>query len=638
MTFLVRQISRSAEGREIIRPSEVEGDRLTIGRDPNNDIHLTDLAVALFHATLQRTGLSRLSVSAEEGLGVELNGRKVTAGAIELASGGELRIGTHLVRVMPMGAGETQIAVDVEKVGEGNEEALDVGDVGRFSLSAALPSRRIMAYGFIAIVLGLFLAWPIWVYNQRADARQVGGYAADRMWSSGSLSQVHHDLEGNCSACHVRAFEPVQDAACLTCHTGIDHGGIHRDTIRFPEAADNREEAQARMTRATPNLTGFARFQLSVAEMFGQSAGRCVECHTEHEGPQEMPLTAQRFCSDCHADLDTRLPDTRLANASDFGRHDTQRHPEFQPLVLINWNGEQPVMARVPLDQNPRENSNLKFPHALHLNPTGGVTQMVRRQGDRFDGRQQLACADCHTVTPDGVGFQQIDMEQDCGGACHSLSFDQADGVFRTLRHGSPEQVVADLREYYRGRGPARPAELGPVARRRPGDINQLRMALQFARAQAGTNTAAAQAIARVFQPGGACYDCHVIDQRGPLNFQVRPVVFPTRYLLHGWFDHRAHVQVNLPGQRTQSGDQACLACHNATQSNQAANLMIPDLASCQRCHGGEGSDSAVPSGCAMCHDYHMDDGVPAMLLRQQVRGQRWETTTIPVTGSNMRR
>ena len=47
MAFLLRQISHSADGREIVRPSRVEGDRLTIGRDPGCDVHLTDLAVAL---------------------------------------------------------------------------------------------------------------------------------------------------------------------------------------------------------------------------------------------------------------------------------------------------------------------------------------------------------------------------------------------------------------------------------------------------------------------------------------------------------------------------------------------------------------------------------------------------------------
>ena len=90
----------------------------------------------------------------------------------------------------------------------------------------------------------------------------------------------------------------------------------------------------------------------------------------------------------------------------------------------------------------------------------------------------------------------------------------------------------------------------------------------------------------------------------------------------------------------------ACLTCHGAEQSNgafrmvsnQASNLMIPGLRSCQRCHGGEGSNSAVPSGCALCHNFHMDQGVPAMILRQRVRGQRWETTTTPVTTASAAR
>jgi hypothetical protein len=226
-------------------------------------------------------------------------------------------------------------------------------------------------------------------------------------------------------------------------------------------------------------------------------------------------------------------------------------------------------------------------------------------------------------------------MEEDCA-ACHTLQFDQAGGLYRTLRHGSPQQVIADLREFYRGRGPARPEELSPVARRRPGDINQVRTAVQYARARAGVGAAANQAIAGVFKEGGACYDCHTIEQRGALDFHVKPVAFPSRYLLHGWFDHRAHVNMNLAGESF-GGDQACLTCHAATQSSQAANLMVPRLESCQRCHVGENSNQKVigqrvSSGCAMCHDYHINEGVPAMILRQRVRGQRWESTVTPVT------
>lgn len=640
MTFKLNQKSLSAEGREIRREREVQGERLTIGRAPTNDVHLTDLAVALNHAVVQRVGALRLSVQAEEGLGVELNGSKVTAGFIELAGGGEIRIASHLLRFLPTAADADAIEVDVERVGESAADEADRVDVRRFSVGAVLPSKRISAYVLIALVLGVFLAWPLWVYSQRepADAQAIlaaqrnpdgSGVAApqqarfspDSMWSSGPLSQVHHGLEQQCSACHVTAFEPVQDSACATCHTNVHN---HGDTSR------PSEEAFTRYLRSFPTLTGWPRFEQAVAQTFGKTPGRCVDCHTEHEGPQAMPVTAQRFCADCHTDLNTRLPDTRIGNASDFGT----AHPEFSPLVLIDWNGDQPRLQRVALTRNPSENSNLKFPHDVHLNPGGAVTQMTRRLTGRYEGRQQLGCADCHTPTPDGARYQPVDMEEDCA-ACHTLAFDEQDGIYRTLRHGSPQQVIADLREFYRGRGPARPAELGTGARRRPGDIGQVRTALQYARARAGAGAAANNAITAVFREGGACADCHTIDQRGPLDFHVRPVGFPNRYLLHGWFDHRAHVNVTLQG-RNMNGDQACLTCHVATESNQASNLMIPGLESCQRCHVGENSNQQVigqrvSSSCAMCHDYHMDEGVPAMILRQRVRGQRWESTTIPV-------
>jgi hypothetical protein len=402
-------------------------------------------------------------------------------------------------------------------------------------------------------------------------------------------------------------------------------------------ATNTREQKIERFLASKPQATGFEGFQLALAKTFGHQPGRCVDCHLEHEGPHDMPRTAQTDCSGCHAKLDERLPNAAVGNASDFGT----AHPEFRPAVLLAWNGETPNLARVPLNQNPAEQSNLKFPHDIHLNTGAGkstaASQMVRRLQGVYGGRQQLTCSDCHTPTPDGARYQPVDMEEDCA-ACHTLTFDEAGGLYRTLRHGSPSQVIADLREFYRGRAPARPQELGPVARRRPGDINQVRTAVQYARARAGAGSAANQAITAVFREGGACYDCHTIEQRGPLAFHVKPVAFPSRYLLHGWFDHRAHVNMNLGGESF-GGDQACLTCHAATKSSQAANLLVPGLESCQRCHVGEGSNQQVAgqrvsSGCAMCHDYHINEGVPAMILRQRVRGQRWESTVTPVTAA----
>lgn len=599
MTFLLRLISHSAEGREIVRPSRVEGDRLTIGRNPDSDVHLTDLAVALDHAVIERKGPGRLAIRAGEGLYVDLNGKRVREGTIETAAGGDIQIASHLLRIMPADPGADEIAIDVERVTD-DEGVSERADTSRFALGSVLPGKRPMAWALGLAILGVFLAWPVWSFFERqaagATAERVHG---DGAWISGPLSQAHHFLEEDCTACHEKPFVAVRDSACIECHTGIHD---HADPMR--------------LAAARPELGRWGRVQLAFQTTFNLPPGRCVECHTEHEGPQEMPATAQRFCSDCHAELSAQLPDATIGDAGDFGRS----HPEFRPLVLTRWEGEEPVMRRIPLGRNPAETSNLKFPHDLHLAESGGVAQMARRLSPTHGFGQSLDCADCHVPTPDGVRFQPVDMEEDCA-MCHSLAFDRVGGTVRTLRHGAPDQVVADLREFYSGRVPARPQEMSSTARRRPSDAMGVRTAVQYARAVAGSNARAVRAIRGVFSPGGACYDCHRIDAPPPgsLDFEIQPVAFPTRYLQHGWFDHRAHIQED------------CSTCHAASASDAATDLMIPGLATCRDCHGGEASDTDVPSTCAMCHDYHMDEGAPAMLLRKRARGGRWETTFIPV-------
>jgi hypothetical protein len=611
MAFLLRYKSRSADGREIVRTAEIDEDLIRIGRDPNCDIRLNDLAVALHHATMELVSGNRLGVSAETGMTIEIDGDTTGFGQLNLHSGGDIRVGPFLLRILPTPAGSDDVSIDIERADD--DSASEKTDVGRFALASVMPGKRPMAWTFVILILALFLAWPIWSFyqNRSESARYAQGFHADRMWLSGSLSQGHAALRDNCQACHVQPFVSVRDASCKSCHTAIhDHADLRR------------------LQRATPNLSGFRRFQQSFAAFFGQDAGRCVDCHTEHEGPQEIPPTPQRFCADCHTDLRSRLPDTRLASASDF----ETGHPEFQPAVLIDWNGEQPRMQRVALGPNIREHSNLKFPHALHLDPGGGVAQMGRRLSARYGFGNSLQCADCHVPTPDGVRFQPVDMEGDCG-MCHSLAFDQLGGTIRTLRHGSPAQVIGDLRALYRAGGPERPPELGAGARSRPGDVAQIRAAVQFARARASLGARSDQAIRAVFSAGGACFDCHEVVQPPPgtLDYRIRPVAFPTRYMLHGWFDHRAHQIVQRPGQPRAEGSAACASCHVAQRSNLASDLLLPNLASCQICHGGETTRRPVASTCAMCHDFHMDGGTPAKLLRQRVRGRRWETTVIPV-------
>lgn len=583
MTFVLRTISTSAQGREIVRTSRVEVDRLTIGRAPDNDLRLTDLAVALHHARVERRG-DRIGVAAEPGLFVALDGRQTSEGVLELSSGGSLRIGSHLLRFEPAPPNADEIAVGVERVSEG-ETKLDRDADRLFTLAPVLPGKRTMAWVLLALILTFGIALPIKAWHDRQQrSAQFARFQADEIWSAGHLSKAHANLQHNCSACHVKPFVSVRDTACVACHKDV-HG--HADPFR--------------LARARPNQSGWALVQLSIKKMFNLPPGRCIDCHREHEGAQAMPPTPQHFCSDCHGDLHGRLPDTHIGDVADFGT----AHPEFRPMLITAWNGDRPQVQRISLASHPPEASGLKFPHALHLSKVGGVAQMARRLalGSALD------CSSCHHPDATGVRFQPVVMERDCA-MCHSLAFARVDGTIRTLRHGDPAQVIADLRDFYRLRTAPLPPSLSPFARRTPGSIPRAREQIQF---DYGAHMPTADAAIRaVFSPGGACYDCHTIDAPpvGSLDFHVRPVALATRYFRHGWFDHRAH------------GAVPCASCHAAMRSNSASDLLVPGIATCRSCHGGESTSKPVASTCAMCHDYHAKEGAPTMIVRRLVGRQ----------------
>ena len=583
MSFVLRTVSTSAQGREIVRTMRIEGNRISIGRDPSNDVRLTDLAVALHHARVERRG-DRLVISAEPGLFVALGGRQTPEGTLELSAGGDLRIGSHLLRFQPAPPNADEVAVSVERASEGQTK-LDADADRLFSLGSILPGKRLMAWMLVGAILLFGLALPIKAWHDRQQrAAQFVRFQADEIWSAGHLSKAHANLQHNCSACHVTPFESVRDTACVACHKDV-HG--HADPFR--------------LARARPSQSGWAVVQLSIKSLFNLPPGRCIDCHREHEGAQAMPPTPQHFCSDCHGDLHSRLPDARIGDVADFGT----AHPEFRPTLISGWNGEWPALRRISMALHPIEASGLKFPHTLHLSKVGGVAQMARRLGMG----QALDCSSCHHPDQTGVRFLTVQMERDCT-MCHSLAFARVDGTIRTLRHGDPAQVIADLRDFYRLRTAPLPPSLSPFARRMPGSVPHVREQIQF---DYGARMPTADAAIRaIFSPGGACYDCHAIDPppAGSLAYHVHPVALATRYFRHGWFDHRAHAAV------------PCVSCHAAARSNSASDLLIPGIITCRSCHGGERTSEPVASTCAMCHDYHAKEGAPTMIVRRLVGRQ----------------
>jgi hypothetical protein len=204
-------------------------------------------------------------------------------------------------------------------------------------------------------------------------------------------------------------------------------------------------------------------------------------------------------------------------------------------------------------------------------------------------------------------------MERACG-ACHSLAFDQVGGTIRTLRHGDPAQVVADIRAFYRAGAPRNPALQG-MDRRRPGDFASAAQRASFAQTSAMHIGNADQAIRAVFSKGGACFDCHTVRATGnpTTPFAVTPVALSRRYMMKGWFDHASH------------DTESCASCHAVKGSKLSSDVNLPKLAKCQECHGGQDAHKEVPSACAMCHDYHRNDFAPLMVRDNRARGKAVE-------------
>lgn len=568
MTFRLRTIDTTADGRQIVRDRDLAASTLTIGRVSENDIHLPDLAVDPRHAQMTLSG-GRIAVEALGTLGFGVDGVASTSANIDPARGAELRFGSYNLAVSRDADGTPLITI-AQVASQDQGKATD--EKHRFSLAAAMPGKRAAAWVLGLLVLAVFLIFPV-ASNLHHQADASAAVHGDKAWSAGPLSLAHHALEGKCEACHVKPFEAVRDTACVACHKDVH---------------DHAPAARLALARGGGPLG--ERMLWAVAHVFGKPGpGACTDCHIEHQGATRMAPPAQQFCADCHGSLKDRLTDTRLGNAGDFGK----LHPQFTPgIVLDPFVGKQ---VPVSLDANPRENSGLAFPHKLHLDPLGGVARMAASIGAaKGYGRAGLQCANCHHATEDGVRFQPISMERDCE-ACHSLAYDKVDGIVRTLHHGDVDQMIADLSTS--GYNP-------PVApdRRAPGQFAPGgNYHISFAPPRY-TSATFQQALSR----GGVCGECHTPTMRNGKPGVV-PVTLPSRYMADGWFNHKAHAQ------------EKCSSCHAAEKSTTSADVLLPKIAECRTCHLGEDDHKAkVPSGCAMCHAYHPTPGAPRGLKRDK--------------------
>lgn len=288
---------------------------------------------------------------------------------------------------------------------------------------------------------------------------------------------------------------------------------------------------------------------------------RCASCHLEHNEPQQLVNQHQGLCGDCHAGTPHG---TTLASAADF----LLDHP---PFTLED------------------ERSNLIFDHAVHLDAGGIVTPT---------GRRVIECDECHAPEPGGAGLMPISMDEHCSG-CHTLAFDP-DDPSRTVPHGDPATVMQSLVEYYSARLLGADPDAVEQRIRRPG---QRLTRADRDRAAAEARVQAMRVAEDLFERR-ACVNCHVVtpaEDNADVPWQVEPVLLADAFFDSARFSHAAHdTEVT-----------SCDSCHNATASESASDLLIPDLDSCRACHGSgyskHNSAAQIPSTCVMCHGFHFD-------------------------------
>lgn len=555
-------VTRQASGNVARRSLEFAADRISIGRGTGCEVHLPDPRVLLTHAFIEQRN-EDLFVAAALDTEIAVNGSPTSLA--RLRPGDRIAIGPYELTVGEPPQ-DKDLALDVELERPLGDAYADLLARSRMEFESVGLNKRGWSWCLIIAVAVVFLGGPLLValepLGDRTAARISGVTSetpkwlanADHLWLSGDISSAHRYFAEDCGVCHQRPFVPVEDSACVDCHRSVAH---HADSSRFV----------------------FASLE-DVA---------CQSCHKEHNGIEAILLANQALCAECHAQPNEWPAKSDVQAVSDFDA----THPEFRPTVIVDPSSPTVARQRLGGATPPRENSGLKFPHAEHL-AEAGVKHPTK-------GTIKLGCGDCHQPEPNGLGMRPIRMQEHCVD-CHALTFDP-EAPDRQVPHGKPREAWAMLHDFYANRALERALEdaaVGAGERRLPRaraslSREEAESALDWARQRA--RVVAAETIGK-----RTCKTCHTVipPATDAEPWGIGPVALSDSWLPNAKFSHPKHVQIQ------------CVECHAAPQSKSAQDVLLPGVAQCQRCHGGEAAMDKVPSTCISCHDFHRP-GLPPL-------------------------
>ncbi|MEJ6682640.1 MAG: hypothetical protein QNL96_01550 [SAR86 cluster bacterium] len=575
MRLLIKYIESRGAGKEVSQFT-FEGDIATIGRGTDQTIQIADRRLPLSHSRLTLAG-GKLTLASSGDYRFAVNGESTRRA--QLQAGDLVEISGHSIKVKA-DDGELDFVLEVELA---SETVAKLRDRFQTRLRDVKVPERAIAWTLFLVILITTLAIPMagFYLDEREELRE-SMLPDDGQWLSGELHQNHAFLGENCDVCHAKPFVPTQDEDCLGCHQTVTH---HFDT-----------------------------------EVHGddyQVGSRCADCHQEHSTTGSIIRSDQGVCTTCHAKLtDVGMDGDGLLPATDFSAN----HPDFKVSLLQYGLDDDWHEKRVNLDEvGIAEGSNLIFPHDVHLDAAGI---------DSADGKVQMQCSDCHVPEKGGMKMQAVNMQDHCA-SCHQLTFDP-NSPDRVVPHGSPPELMRTLREYYalqylteelgaetdedQKLAPGTETDADPVRPvRRPGRVERPQLitdlitAMQIdpkasigAKAAVFIEARVADAAENLFEKQ-TCTVCHeitaVADAEVP--WKVLPVRISEAWYPLSDFSHEGHKNMECDG------------CHLARDSEVATDILMPDIANCRQCHGGEDAENLLASNCITCHKFHLDDQAP---------------------------
>lgn len=558
MRILLITVTRNRKGQALRTERAVEGELIRLGRGTQCEIHLPDPRVSLYHAAIYRQGDSIFIQAPEAELSVDGGAEREA----RLVPRVHVALGPYDLTVEPPPKGY-DLALAIELARPMPDDLAEIKAKSRTTLEQSGLSRRTPAWTLALLIGVLFFAVPV-INALLLPLRPLTAklpITPDQSWNPGVLSAAHQEFGRNCGRCHEIPFVQVRDHACLACH------------------------------QSTPGHIANAALQQRLFD-----GTRCANCHADHKGPVSLVRRDPLLCVNCHGDLKRRQSDTTLADATDFAAD----HPVFK-LTLWQGPGRRDVM-RVPQTDKARliERSHLKFPHDLHLKSSVRSPQ----------GRKTLDCASCHVPDASGRSFVAIDMKQACI-ACHTLEFEPA-VTSRQVPHGSAEDAMLTMQEFYANIAlnniPVDVVDLGDIRRGLPRLSGGVISETQRQQALAWAQSKAAQVSEDLFEKR-VCIVCHEVartmtagETGTRATWAITPVHVATSWFPNARFDHASH----------RAGNFKCTDCHDVVTSHSSADIAIPDISNCRRCHAGNApAGNKVVSTCVSCHGFHLAGDPP---------------------------